>query len=137
MPNLTTVVYDRSPFQERAESRRGQAARSAGSLWVSPVRRREDATLRSKRRVDVGLIVETTPTAFIRRFKNAARAYGPFQFGPDAFNQRHRDRAYVALNHDEMYARFAEVWPELLSFIRTRRFTDAANRTAPAGLELS
>jgi hypothetical protein len=36
-----------------------------------------------------------------------------------------------------MYARFAEVWPELLSFIRTRRFTDAANRAAPAGLGLS
>ena len=32
------------------------------------------------------------------------------------------------MNHDELYVRFAEVWPELLTFIRTGRFSDAANR---------
>jgi hypothetical protein len=135
LPNLTTVVYDRSPFQERAP--KVAADTLPVPAWILygstlfDVAKMPYPPLEAAH-VDVGLIVETAPTSFIRRFKKAARAYGPFQFGSDAFNQRHRDRAYVPLNHDEMYARFAEVWPELLSFIRTRRFTDAANRTAPA-----
>jgi hypothetical protein len=87
--------------------------------------------------VAVGLIVEATPTPFIRRFKKAARAYGPFQFEREAFNQRHDDCTYVPLNHNEMYTRIAEIWPDLLSFVRTKRFTDAANRTPPAALGLS
>jgi hypothetical protein len=37
------------------------------------------------------------------------------------------------MNHDELYVRFAEVWPEILAFIRTGHFTDASNRTTPAG----
>ena len=37
------------------------------------------------------------------------------------------------LNHDELYVRFAEVWPEVLAFIRTGRFSSAADRTAPRG----
>jgi hypothetical protein len=37
------------------------------------------------------------------------------------------------MNHDELYVRFAEAWPELLAFIRTGRFTSAADRTPPVG----
>jgi hypothetical protein len=36
------------------------------------------------------------------------------------------------MSHDELYPRFAEVWPEVRSFIRTGRFTPDANRTPPA-----
>jgi hypothetical protein len=37
------------------------------------------------------------------------------------------------MNHNEVYVRFAEIWPELSAFIRTGRFSEAANRTPPAG----
>ena len=77
-------------------------------------------------------MVETMPTSFIRRFATSARRRGPYHFECDAFRQRYDDCSYVAMNHDELYARFAEVWPEVHSFIRTGRFTPAANRTPPA-----
>jgi hypothetical protein len=35
------------------------------------------------------------------------------------------------MNHDQLYARFGEVWPEVRSFIRTGRFSASANRTPP------
>jgi hypothetical protein len=38
---------------------------------------------------------------------------------------------YLDMNHDELYVRFAEIWPDLLSFIRTGRFTSSADRTPP------
>jgi hypothetical protein len=140
LPNLTSVVYDRSPFQERAP--KIAAAKLRVPAWLLygsilfEVAKTPYPPLNAAH-VRVGLIVESTPTPFIRRFKKAARAYGPFQFECDALGQRHDDCAYVPLNHDEMYTRFAHVWPELLSFIRTGRFTDTANRTPPAVLGLS
>ena len=78
-------------------------------------------------------MVETKPTSFIKRHEKTARGYGPFRFECDAFMQRYDDCLYLPVNHDELYVRFAEVWPELLAFIRTGRFTSAANRTPPAG----
>ena len=35
------------------------------------------------------------------------------------------------MSHDELYERFAEVWPELLAFARTGRFSVAADRSPP------
>ena len=63
--------------------------------------------------------------------KRRRGGYGPFAFECDAFLQRYDDCLYLPMNHDELYNRFAEVWPELLAFIRTGRFSDAANRTPP------
>ena len=40
--------------------------------------------------VKVGLVVETTPTSFIRDHEQTARSYGPFRFDCDAFGQRSR-----------------------------------------------
>ena len=83
--------------------------------------------------VKVALMVESAPTSFIRRHEHAARAYGPFPFECTAFGQRYDDCVYLPLNHDELYVRFAEVWPELLAFIRTSRFTSTiTGRRRPA-----
>ena len=83
--------------------------------------------------VRVGLLVETEPTSFIRRFAKAAGRQGPYEFECGAFRQRYDDCLYVAMNHDELYLRFAEVWPEVRSLISTGHFTPSANRTPPVG----
>ena len=131
---LATVIYDRSPLQERAP--RIADERLHFLTWVrygSPVfdlARAPYPPLTSPS-AKVGLIVETSPTSFIRQHERAARSYGAFQFECEALGQRHDDCAYVDLNHDEMYERFAEVWPEVRAFIRTGKFSTAANRTPP------
>jgi hypothetical protein len=135
LPNLSTVVYDRSPYQERAprlalDKLRFLTWLKYGSV-VFDVARTPYAPVTAPG-VRVGLVIETMPTSFIRRFATSARRLGPYHFECDAFTQRHDDCSYVAMNHDELYARFAEVWPEVRSFIRTGRFTPAANRTPPA-----
>lgn len=140
LPNLSTVVYDRSPFQERAP--RIAAEKLHFLTWVrygSPVfdvAKTPYAPLTAPD-VKVALMVETTPTSFIKRYEKAARGYGPFHFECDGFMQRYDDCLYLPMNHDELYVRFAEVWPELLAFIRTGRFTSKANRTPPTGDRLA
>jgi hypothetical protein len=133
--NLATVIYDRSPFQERAP--KIAAAKLPLLAWA-----RYGSTLFDVARtpypplsasgVKVAIVVESMPTAFINKHDEAARQYGPFRFACDSFRQRHDDCLYLPMNHDDLYTRFAEVWPEVLAFMRTGRFSDAANRVPPA-----
>jgi len=134
LPNLATVIYDRSPFQERAP--RIAVAKLPLLAWarygttIFDVAKTSYAPL-SAPGVKVAIVVESAPTSFIRRYAAEARKYGPFAFGCDGFHQRHDDCYYVPLNHDELYERFAEIWPELLTFARTGRFSAAADRNPP------
>ncbi len=136
VPKLATVIYDRSPLQERAPRIADEKLHFL--TWVrygSPVfdlARTPYPPLNSSG-IKVGLVVETLPTSFIRDHEETARSYGPFRFDCDAFAQRHDDCIYLDMNHDELYVRFAEVWPEVLAFIRAGRFSTAANRTPPRG----
>ena len=134
LPNLVSVIYDRSPFQERAP--RIATTRLHFFTWlrygstVFDVARTPYRTLEAPE-VKVALMVETAPTSFIRRYADAARDDGPFDFACGSFVQRYDDCLYLPMNHDEVYVRFAEVWPEVKTFIRTGRFSGAANRMPP------
>jgi hypothetical protein len=136
LPNLATVIYDRSPLQERAA--RIATEKLHFLTWVrfgSPVfdlARTPYAPLTAPN-VSVALMVETRPTTFVRKHAAVARSYGPLRFECDAFMQRHDDCLYLSMSHDDLYVRFAEVWPELRAFIRNGRFTTAAARTPPYG----
>jgi hypothetical protein len=125
LPNLKTVVYDRSPYQERAPRLALENLRFL--TWVkygSPVFdiARTPYPPLTTPDVKVAIVVETIPTKFVEKRAEKARRYGPYAFECDAFRQRHDDCTYVAMNHDDLYARFAEVWPEVRSFIRTGHF---------------
>ena len=134
LPNLATIVYDRSPFQERAPKIADE--RLHFLTWVRygstvfDVARTPYSPLHTPG-VRIGLVVESKPTSFIRRHEQAAREYGPYAFDCGAFGQRHDDCAFVDMHHDELYLRFAELWPDLLTFIQTGRFSAAADRTPP------
>ena len=138
--NLATIVYDRSPLQERAPRiadeklhfltwvRYGNVVFDVARTPYVPV---------DPSGVRIGLMVETRPTSLIRKYAKEARSYGPFRFECDAFGQRHDDCIYLDMNHDDLYKRFAELTPQLLSFMRTGRFTAEASRVPPATDPLS
>jgi hypothetical protein len=135
LPNLATVVYDRSPLQERAV--RIATDHLHVLTWIrygTPVfdLARTPYPPLAGSGVRVALLVETRPTTFVSKRAAAARRYGPFNFDCDSFAQPHDDCAFVAMNHDQMYRRFADVLPEVLTFIRTGRFSAAAIRQPPA-----
>ena len=134
IPRLATVIYDRSPLQERAPRialeklrlftwlRFGSAVFDMARTPYPPLTAPD---------VKIALLIESRATSFVKRYARTARRYGPIQFHCDSFGQRYDDCAYVAMSHDELYARFAEVWPDVLSFIRTGRFRAAATRLPP------
>ena len=134
LDNLQSVVYDRSPYQERAPRIADDKLHFVTWLrYGSPVFElaRSPYPPLEEEAVRVALLIETQPTPFIEFFEKTARSYGPYQFGCDSFGQRFDDCAYLALDHEEMYERFDEVWPEVLRFIRVGRFGPQADRTPP------
>jgi hypothetical protein len=133
---IATVIYDRSPLQERAP--RIADERLHFFTWVrygSPVfdLARTPYPSLTESGIKFGLVIETAPTSFIRKREKVARSYGEFRFECDSLGQRHDDCLYVDLNHDDLYKHFSELWPEVLAFIRTGRFSSAADRTPPLG----
>jgi hypothetical protein len=136
LPNLATVVFDRSPMQERAARiadeklhlltwlRYGSSVFDVARTPYPPLTREA---------VKIALVVETRPTSFVQRHAATALSYGPLRFECDQFSQRYDDCAFIPFSHDDMYRRFADVWPEVKAFIRSGRFTDEATRTPPAG----
>lgn len=138
-PNVATVIYDRSPMQERAPRIADDELHLlAWILYGRPVFEvaRTPYPPLATPGPRVGILVETKPTWLLRRFAKKALSYGPLRFECDALGQRHDDCIYVDLNHDELYLRFIDVLPEILAFMRTGRFTDAATRAPPAQVPL-
>jgi hypothetical protein len=140
LPNLASVVYDRSPYQERAP-------RIAVDVLPLPAWLRYGSTIFDVAKtpyppftvttVRIGLLVETRPTAFIRHHAKDALAAGPLDARCEAFQQKYDDCAYVAMSHDELYSRFADLWPDVEAFVRGGRFTEQASRTPPSTEALS
>ncbi|MEO7192151.1 MAG: hypothetical protein ABI051_13955 [Vicinamibacterales bacterium] len=136
LANLATVVYDRSPYQERAPRIADETLHFLTWLrYGSPVFdvARTPYPPLGLSTVKIGLVVETMPSGFIRERAALARRYGPVTFECDAFMQRYDDCLYVPLSHDEIYIKFETIWPDLLAVIRHGRFTATANRTPPSG----
>jgi len=125
LPNLATIVYDRSPFQERAPIiavrdmpvaawlRYGHTIFDLARTPYPPLARTD---------VKVGLVVETVATGFVRKHARPADTPGADAFACDRFGDRFDDCLHVAMSHDDLYTRFAEVWPAIAAFVRSGHF---------------
>ncbi len=122
LPNLATIVYDRSPFQERAPMIAIRDLRVPAWLrygrTIFDVARTPYPPL-ARGGVRVALLVETRPTAFIVGHLTAADAPEADAFDCNAQRQRFDECVQVAMRHDDLYTRFTDLWPELEAFIRT------------------
>lgn len=131
LPNLTHVIYDRSPYQEQAPRIVSQSIPSIVSTFFGTTLPEFGATEypsvpNGERRV--GIVVECTLNSYMRRHTDDLVPVRQEDFLPAAFNQEHDDIIYVQLNHDEMYVSFDVIGPEILSFFERGRFTDDAER---------
>jgi hypothetical protein len=129
LPNLATIVYDRSPFQERAPAlavrdlripawlRYGRTIFDLSATPYPPLARSD---------VKVGLLIETMPTRFVRKHARPADVPAADAFACDRIEARFDDCLHVAMTHDDVYTRFADVWPDVDAFIRSGRFLPRA-----------
>ena len=132
LENLKSVVYDRSPLQERAPH-------VASTGWMAlPVRivagrvvadlAGRDYPVLPRADVRVGLMIEGRATRFIRSNKKRALAMGPLEFSCHWAGQRFDACTHLWLDHLDMYNHYDEVGPELLHFFQHGTFTPQARQ---------
>jgi hypothetical protein len=130
--NIATVVYDRSPIQERAPHiaannlklllRLMKVKKIMDEMAATPYPSIKNDSIR------IGIIIENKATPFMRMYKKKALKLGPFRWGVDALGQPYDDYFYTWLNHDQMYDRFDVIGKEVLSFMDYKAFTKSARR---------
>jgi hypothetical protein len=131
LPNLTKIVYDRSPYQEQGPR---IVLDNIGGLihWLygRAVDHLRDTPYPPLPKGDrrIGIMVETRATPYVRWHRDELEPIPDEAWRPAAFRQEHDDLIYVHLHHDEMYYAFDEIGDELISFFGTGRFTDGAAR---------
>jgi hypothetical protein len=131
LPNLTTIVYDRSPLQEQAPRIVLDTIPTViHLLYGEATDQLRDTPYRPLPKGDrrIGIIVENRASPFVRRHCDELEPMDYEDWLPAAFGQEHDDLIYVYLHHDELYYSYDEIGDDLLSFFETGRFTEDAAR---------
>ncbi len=117
LPNLASIVYDRSPLQERAPQLVVDKIPMIGNIMFGTLI--EDLVTIpyqpiSNDNVKIGLVVESTATNLVKFFKKKTLSYGDLDW--KHFNQPHNDIMFTYLNHKQMYYRIGEISKDILYF---------------------
>lgn len=134
LPNIASVIYDRSPLQERAPYALVKDIPFLIGMLVGDVMQEFAGTpyqpLQNST-AKVGLLIETIPTKLILKHKKTAALPGPINWDPAALNQPCDDYCFVPMNHDDFYVTFDGIGSAIFQFIREGKFDNDANRTEP------
>lgn len=129
--NISTIVYDRSPLQERAPKVIVERIPRIGKMVAGTLLKEFSLVNYSPIFIDdikIGIIVESKATPLIRRFRKTAMSYGSIDWNNLDFNQEHNDLIFTRLNHDQMYYSFDEIGADIFHFIEHGVFTENARR---------
>lgn len=133
LPGLSSVVFNRSPIQERAPAvvhkRLTCATRIAFGPVLGDMADIPYPPVTLPEGVASGFIIENRATSLMRHFKRTAlKMFGPLDWSVQALQHPVDDHLYTWVNHDEMYVSFDVIGPELLHFFEHGRFSDQAQR---------
>lgn len=129
--NICTIIYDRSPLQERAPRIVVDKLALMGKIKKGKVLKEFSQTpypILKNDSIRIGIIVESKATRLVRIYKKTALSYGPISWNPSDLNQSYDDLFYTPLNHDQMYTRFDVIGDELIHFLEYGKFSNLARR---------
>ncbi len=130
--NIHTVLYDRSPLQERAPYTIINDIPLASWLAFGPITWELAKTpytpIDNSEQIEIGILIESKATKVIRKHKETALEPGEIRWDISSLNQPCDDFFYHRLDHDQMYSRFDVIGEEIFCFIRTGNFSDTARR---------
>jgi hypothetical protein len=129
--NIATIVYDRSPLQERAPKLAYDISplipKIIGGNMVVEFRNIPYRPIQ-KKDLKIGVLIESKATKMVRIFKKKVMNYGPIHWRNLDFSQEYDDAIFTRLDHDEFYYSFETIGPDIMTFIKTGKFTEDARR---------
>ena len=130
--NIVSIVYDRSPIQERApyiaNKHLGLIVRMKGLKKIMSEMASTPYKNLKTDSISIGIIIESKASRLRRIFKNKTLKMGALKWDASSMNQIHKDNHYTWLNHDQMYTRFDIVGAEVLYFINHGIFSKDSRR---------
>lgn len=129
---ITTIIYDRSPIQERAPKVAAQKLKFITKMYYGKVlfdfSEININSLNNKDSLIIGIIIENKATKLMRFFKRTSDSYGDYNYNAKEIERNLDDFMYTYLDHDLMYKRFDVIGQEILHFLRKGRFSENAKR---------
>ena len=129
---ITTIIYDRSPIQERAPKVATQKLKFITKIYYGKVlfdfSEININSLSNKDSLIIGVIVENKATKLMRFFKRTSDSYGDYNYNAKEIERNLDDFIHTYLNHDLMYRRFDVIGQEILYFLEHGEFTENAKR---------
>ena len=130
--NISTIVYDRSPTQERAPYLAAENLNIIISIMGIKHIMNDMAALDyppiENNDINIGIIIESKATKLLRLLEKKALEMGPLDYKLESLNQKTDDYLYTWLNHDQMYERFDIIGEEIFYFIENHSFSNNAVR---------
>ena len=130
--NIHSIIYDRSPIQERAPCIVSNNLQLV--LWLKGIRFIiKDLAETSyppieNDSIQIGIIIESKATKLMRIYKKKTLRMGPILWGVNDLNQDHDDHFYTRLDHNEMYSELDLIGNEIFHFIHNGMFSNKARR---------
>jgi hypothetical protein len=132
--NISAIVYDRSPLQERAAYAAVQDMPFLTRIWGGRIVEEFSKTPYSPIPNDekwIGIILESRATDLVKKHKKTVLSLGEVSWAVGSLNQECDDYFYTLNNHDEMYHKLQDVGAEILYFLHHGSFTPKAPRVKP------
>lgn len=129
---IHSIVYDRSPLQERAPYAlvkdipfliriiSGKIMREFSETPYSPIEKGE---------IKIGILIESEATKLVYKHKKSVFSLGEVDWEADSLNQKFDDVQYIWMNHDELYQNLNDFANEIIYFFREGEFSDSVRRT--------
>lgn len=124
--NISTIVFDRSPLQERAPEALIKDSPLLAKVLFGDVMEDFCNTAYSPindTSISKGIFIETYATRLIHKHRKTALKNGPVSFDVKSLNQSFSDFCYIPLNHDEMYQQLDIFGNEVIRFINVGSFS--------------
>lgn len=132
LPNLSAIIYDRSPTQERAPKAVAWEMPFVGWLAMGPVLKDlAEATWPEPPNapgIKKGLAIENRATNIMRILEATARAMGPLDYDWRAIDPSASDAFHVGLDHNMMYVRWDLLGEPYVYFFENGRFPEGLPR---------
>ena len=129
--NISTIIYDRSPLQERAPDVVVEAIPLIGEISKGKVLAdfsKIPYPVMEQDGINIGIIVESKATKLMKFFKKKTLSYGALRWDATSFQQNFDDLIYTPLDHTQMYTRFDIIGADIIHFLDYGQFRKTTRR---------
>lgn len=132
--NIKTIIYDRSPLQERAPNILLSDLRLVNAIVFGEITKDFVNTpypVLMDSSISTGMFIETYATNLVRKHQSRAMEQGPLRWDLASLKQPVDDYTYLPLNHDQLYTVPEYFGSEVFYFIKHGEFSSEMKKNQP------